>query len=624
MTPDMSNEMEVMLKMPGVELFELCGHLQGASADGDHMLVFIPKLGVVMPVKPDQLDHVIRKAPFEANEVESAAAVPITGRETASDGVCCFCLEALPFPGSAKRMYYTCCGQLTCVDCANEWSKKEQDEERIPSCPMCRQQTPDDSVAAALMKARAEKGDPTAQFNYAGRLRHGLHGVEQNAPLAYHFLSLAAEQKMVGSMFAVGQMLMDGEGVAVDTKEGLRFITMAAEAGLPCAQCVIGENLLVAEGTRATALEWLSKAAKQDFVQAQRILGVTLGCGGSDQATSTADMRTGLFWLKRAADQGDAVSKRLYDICMDKENRGGDDGKPMYSRRVLPGELEYGLAIRHLYGGSFDIPQDESEAKRMFEKAVEQGFGERAEYQLGRLLCLDGKDMSRAEDLLLRPEVLVHHAGVYELLGIASLVKCEPADLPKAERYFRRGLEHGSLSPETMFTFGNMLLGRHGSDIVIDEKESTHLFHRAAAQKHPDSTYNLGLAFYLGTGTTRDEAKAMKCFHKAAKFGSAAAQFRLGDRYRCGIDGVKVDMQKSFKYFTAAAAQGDLASMTALGNFYTSGYGGAPVDYSEALRHFQAALAGCANAEQNEKIRDIKMHALRGTVRIDRLRTSSI
>ncbi|KAL9185314.1 hypothetical protein ACHAXT_003091 [Thalassiosira profunda] len=59
--------------------------------------------------------------------------------------------------------------------------------------------------------------------------------------------------------------------------------------------------------------------------------------------------------------------------------------------------------------------------------------------------------------------------------------------------------------------------------------------------EHPQSLYELGVAFYTGEGVVEDEEEAVRLFQLAAGKDHAAASYMLGD---CLLDGIGVDMDR--------------------------------------------------------------------------------
>ena len=80
-----------------------------------------------------------------------------------------------------------------------------------------------------------------------------------------------------------------------------------------------------------------------------------------------------------------------------------------------------------------------------------------------------------------------------------------------------------------------------------------------------DAKAQIGLArmYHSGDGVTKDDAKAVEWYQKAASHGHAGAQFNLGAMYYSGY-GVAKDEAKAVEWWQKAAAQGNEAAQESL------------------------------------------------------------
>lgn len=88
-----------------------------------------------------------------------------------------------------------------------------------------------------------------------------------------------------------------------------------------------------------------------------------------------------------------------------------------------------------------------------------------------------------------------------------------------------------------------------------------------------DAKAQLGLArmYYNGDGTTKDDAKAVEWYQKAAGRGNAFAQFNIGVMYDKG-EGVPKDAAKAVEWWQKAAAQGNEAAQESLKHLAANGH----------------------------------------------------
>jgi hypothetical protein len=114
-----------------------------------------------------------------------------------------------------------------------------------------------------------------------------------------------------------------------------------------------------------------------------------------------------------------------------------------------------------------------------------------------------------------------------------------------------------------------------------------------------------GMKFVL----SKDYARAVKSFRKAANEGNPDAQFNLGVLYSRG-HGVPQDHEQAAKWYRKAAEQGDAPAQSMLGYMYLKGQG-VPQDYQQAMFwYFRAADSGYAVAQYNLGVMYAKGHGL--------------
>jgi TPR repeat protein len=82
----------------------------------------------------------------------------------------------------------------------------------------------------------------------------------------------------------------------------------------------------------------------------------------------------------------------------------------------------------------------------------------------------------------------------------------------------------------------------------------------------------LGMLYYSGNGTIKDEDEALKWIKRSADLNSANSMATLGLMYYSG-DGVAEDKNKAFKYLKKAAERNNSAAMGLLAFLYTNGDG---------------------------------------------------
>ncbi len=114
--------------------------------------------------------------------------------------------------------------------------------------------------------------------------------------------------------FLLGDMYLNGDGVAQDYGEALRYLTRSANAGNAVAQNNLAYMYAVGKGVEKNhqkAVEWGMKSAMQGNAQAQlSVAGAYKRGEGVEQ-----DYEKAFEWMEKAAMQGDAVAQNELGIA---------------------------------------------------------------------------------------------------------------------------------------------------------------------------------------------------------------------------------------------------------------------------------------------------------------------
>ncbi|HCU06838.1 MAG TPA: hypothetical protein DIC42_04565 [Holosporales bacterium] len=145
----------------------------------------------------------------------------------------------------------------------------------------------------------ADYGSIVAQYNCATILVNGI-GVARDTKKAFKYFKLAAENGFKEAQFSCALMLDRGEGVVQDYTEALIYFKRAADQGHRDAQFICGEMLHKRKGVvqdYTEAFKYYKMAADQGHVRAQYECGMFL----KKQFLGTDDA---VMYCKMAADQG--------------------------------------------------------------------------------------------------------------------------------------------------------------------------------------------------------------------------------------------------------------------------------------------------------------------------------
>lgn len=115
-----------------------------------------------------------------------------------------------------------------------------------------------------------------------------------------------------------------------------------------------------------------------------------------------------------------------------------------------------------------------------------------------------------------------------------------------------------------------------------------------------DAAYNIGVKYYNYYSDDKKLydhlAYAVKWFRRAAKLGSADAQYRLGVAYEWG-ESLEVDYAEALKWYQLAAEQMNKGGQYGLGGLYANGRG-VDRDYAEAAKWYKlSAVQGKYQAQ---------------------------
>lgn len=94
-----------------------------------------------------------------------------------------------------------------------------------------------------------------------------------------------------------------------------------------------------------------------------------------------------------------------------------------------------------------------------------------------------------------------------------------------------------------------------GLGVTKDYAKAMDLYRKAAAHGHPRAMSSIGVMFMMGEGVTPDYKQAVSWFRKAAEAGFHEGCFNLGVAYLKGL-GVPKDMAQAYYWFQLARGGG--------------------------------------------------------------------
>ena len=159
----------------------------------------------------------------------------------------------------------------------------------------------------------AVQGEPESQFILGLAYRDGWEGTIKSGTVAAHWRELAAELGDQRPELVFGLLQQENVRVQPDPAKAVECLTRAAEQGNDYARVILGEMLLEGNGVPAdwrNGAEWIRKSAHAGFFPAQFRLGIIYLIGDSGMPKNEIEA---LAWFILAAEAGSKPAQHLRD-----------------------------------------------------------------------------------------------------------------------------------------------------------------------------------------------------------------------------------------------------------------------------------------------------------------------
>jgi len=225
----------------------------------------------------------------------------------------------------------------------------------------------------------------------------------------------AKAQSILGTMYA------EGNGVAQDLKEALKWTRKSADQDHAMAQLNLGATYLSGEGVNqdyGEAAKWFRKAAEQGVADAQYTYGVMRFKGMG----VPADIPDAVKWVRLAAEQGlPEAESDLGDAYLNGNGVPQNDAEALKWFRKAA-DQGYPMAQNNLaamYDNGRGVPMDDVTAVNWYRKAADQGYAP-AQFNLGVMYDHgEGVKPNKATaKQWLRKAAAQGHAGAQEALEL--------------------------------------------------------------------------------------------------------------------------------------------------------------------------------------------------------------
>jgi TPR repeat protein len=239
----------------------------------------------------------------------------------------------------------------------------------------------------------------------------------------------------------------------------------------------------------ATAFTYVKVLAERGDAASQEVLARFFIAG----LGTTKDEKQAVFWLRKAADQGNATAEVKLGRAAYRDGELGlavDNARAfeLLSKAAAQNDAEAIAALGFMHERGKAVPLDYAKAMELYLKAADRN--DFAQAAIGRLY-LNGWGVQK--------------------------------DSAKAAEWFHKAAQNGM--PEAQTQLAGMYM--EGNGVPKDLGEAVKWFRKAAEQGDDWGEYGLGTMYHEGLGVRRDLAQARVWYKKAADQGHAKAKAAL-------------------------------------------------------------------------------------------------
>lgn len=248
--------------------------------------------------------------------------------------------------------------------------------------------------AALLLQRRASDGDPVAMY-CMGEIDFQV--IPTNVPRALDLFKKAADAGYPQAQATIGALYLKGlPGLLERSPEkGVALLSEAVRAKSLTARFNLGMAYYNGDGVvqnSEKAAQWLQVAEKQNFAEAQYVLGM-LFVEGDDSLQKNLNL--GVSYLRKAMSQNHKLAKAYLekmDVRSDLPSAPGEESLGVFNPSDQLGDAEVMQEARMYYTG-IGKPQDYQKAFSMLIPLAKGGYAEAA--RLVGLMKLSGKGTAK-------------------------------------------------------------------------------------------------------------------------------------------------------------------------------------------------------------------------------------
>lgn len=403
--------------------------------------------------------------------------------------------------------------------------------------------------------------------------KHYFGAGKEDKAAARGWYEKAAAQELVEARVMLGNMALSNEPESWQVEEAVKWLTPAAEQGSVDAQRALGlmYNHLPRSYRSAEMLRWLTIAAENgDVISQMELAKVYLG-----QSDVPHDYALALQWFTTAAEQGEALA--LWELAKMYSSGNGveaDKVKALFLMKQAADDTKIALTISSDAGMRMILDNleqsltmdEQDEAQKLYDKAVQT----KTAAERGRIVTKTITVPVNVEELALKvksgnAEARFKLAEYYANEGLNWYQKAANNNNAEAQR--KLGIIYNGesvIAPNELKALGWFSLGAENGDVISQRALGLH-----AAAGYPS--------------TMNDSAAAVKWLTLAAEQGDVEAQYWLSILYR-GEGDITANNELVLKWETAAALQGHPYAQYRLGEYYSR-----QKNYDEASKWFASA-----------------------------------
>jgi TPR repeat protein len=345
-------------------------------------------------------------------------------------------------------------------------------------------------TAISWYQKGAEQGHSPSCYNLALLLLEDPSMLAKGA----QWMLRAAEEGSEMAQLAMGDLYIEGRGVARNVREGIQWIRKAHEAGLAEATFKLGilsERGVEQEANSKMALAFFEQAAKAEYLPAMLYLGAKWrsGQGGPPDYAKARE------WYRKAAVDYHSGAGQLGIGEMCEQGLGAkanpEEALKWYRQAAESGETLAWNKLGFFYEKGIGVEADASKALECYTKAAEAGLT----IAMFNLSVFYGKGIG----------VAMNDATAVEWLRNAASGELAVAQNEMGLRYLS------------------------GRGVLRDPVAASAWFQRAAEQGFENAYVNLALMYQEGIGVRRNLSAAVDLMARGAGVGNIFAQIKLAE-----------------------------------------------------------------------------------------------